>query len=109
MNFLDLKISIVDGLIKTDLYRKPTDKPRALLPSSAHPNHVPTNIVYGMAFCLLRICDSEDIFEERLLELKNNFLMPRNYKRKIIETQFKKVRDLPGADYKEKRILALQK
>ena len=58
-----------------------------------------------MGFRLLRICDSEEIFEERLLELKNEFLI----KIKIIESQFKKVRDLPGADYKEKRMLALQK
>ena len=32
-NFLNLKISIDHGVIHTDLYRKPTDKPRALLPS----------------------------------------------------------------------------
>ena len=72
-NFLDLKISILDGIIHTDLYRKPTDKPRALLPSSAHPNHIPTNIVYGAAFRLLRICDNEELFETRLNELKENF------------------------------------
>ena len=34
-DFLDLKISIKDGIIRIDLYRKPTHKPRALLPSSA--------------------------------------------------------------------------
>ena len=96
-------------MIRTDLYRKPTDKPRALLPSSAHPNHIPTNIIYSMAFHLLRICDSEDIFEERLAELKNNFLLPRHYKSRIIDNQFKRVRDLPGENFSEKRKNALQK
>ena len=43
--FLDLKISIEDGKISTDLYRKDTAKPRALLPSSAHPGHITSNIV----------------------------------------------------------------
>ena len=108
-NFLDLKISIVNGIIHTDLYRKSTDKPRALLPSSAHPNHIPTNIVYGAAFRLLRICDSEEVFETRLSELKTNFLIPRNYSRKLINTQFQKVRELPGNNYVERRKLALVK
>ena len=108
-NFLDLKISIVDGIIHTDLFRKPTDKPRALLPSSAHPNHISTNIIYGAAFRLLRICDSENIFETRLSELKNNFLIPRNYNSKLIESQFKKVRELPGNNYSDRRKLALAK
>ena len=108
-NFLDLKISIKDRVIRTDLYRKPTDKPRALLPSSAHPNHIPTNIIYSMAFRLLRICDDENIFNERLAELKNNFLLPRNYKSRIIDSQFKRVKELPGDTYTEKRKLALKK
>ena len=64
-NFLDLNISINQGRIHTDLYRKPTDKPRALLPSSAHPTHIPSNIVYSMAFRLIRICSSEENFEKR--------------------------------------------
>ena len=62
-----------------------------------------------MAFHLLRICDSEDIFEERLAELKNNFLLPRHYKSRIIDNQFKRVRDLPGENFSEKRKNALQK
>ena len=49
-NFLDLKISIQNSKIETDLYRKETTKPQALLPSSAHP------------FRLLRICSREKIF-----------------------------------------------
>ena len=93
---------IVDRVIRTDLYRKPTDKPRALLPSSAHPNQIPTNIIYSMAFRLLRICDAENIFEERLAELKNNFLLLRSYKKRIIDSQFKRVRELPGDTYAEK-------
>ena len=68
----------------TDLYRKPTDKPRALLPSSAHPTHITSNIVYSMAFRLLRICSQEENFKKRLRELKEDFLIPRGYKSKII-------------------------
>ena len=49
-NFLDLTIKIENGKITTDLYRKETDKPTALLPSSAHPGHIAKNIVYSMGF-----------------------------------------------------------
>ena len=107
--FLDLNIFVENGKIRTDLYRKETDKPRALLPSSAHPNHITSNIVYSMCFRLLRICDTEELFEERAAELKNDFLLPRGYKSRLVEAQFDRVRKLPGENYKEKRKLALEK
>ena len=108
-NFLDMKISIEDSRIQTDLYRKETTKPQALLPSSAHPGHITPNIVYSMAFRLMRICSREVIFEERLEELKFNFLIPRNYHPKIIDAEFKKVRSLPGADFVDRRLSSLAK
>ena len=49
-NFLDLQIKISGNKIITDLYRKATDKPTALLPSSSHLCHITPNIVYSMAF-----------------------------------------------------------
>ena len=36
--FLDTVVTIKDGIITTDLYRKPTDKVQYLLPTSCHPN-----------------------------------------------------------------------
>lgn len=107
--FLDLKISIENGKIETDLFRKDTAKPRALLPSSAHPGHITTNIVYSMAFRLIRICSTEEKFEERLAELKNDFLLPRNYHSKVIDSQFKRIRNLPGVNYIERRKKTLEK
>ena len=104
-DFLDLKISIHEGQIHTDLFRKPTDKPRALLPSSAHPSHIFHNIVYSMAFRLLRICSKEEYFEKRLSELKNEFLIPRGYRAQLIESQFKRVNNLEGNTYTEKLFL----
>ena len=107
--FLDMKIFIKDGKIETDLFRKQTSKPTALLPSSAHPGHITSNIIYSMAFRLLRICSKEEFFENRLLELKQEFLLPRNYHSKGIDSQFNRVRKLPGDNYSEKRSLALIK
>ena len=106
---LTLVIRIQNGKIITDLYRKETDKPSALLPSSAHPGHIPKNIVYSMGLRLLRICSSPELFEKRLEELKTDFLKPRNYKEKLINDQFERIRSLPGETFEEKRNFALKK
>ena len=71
INFLDLNISINEGKISTDLYKKDTSIPSALLPSSSHPEHVSKNIVFSMAFRLLRICSTPQLLDQRLLELQN--------------------------------------
>ena len=93
--------------IVTDLYRKETEKPRALLPSSCHPAHITKNTIYGLAFRLLRICSSESSFKYRLQELKKEYLIPRGYKDAIIEQQFAKVTNIEGQDYEHKRKAAL--
>ena len=62
-----------------------------------------------MAFRLLRICSKEEFFENRLSELRQEFLLPRNYHSKVIDSQFNRVRKLPGDNYSEKRSLALIK
>ena len=90
-------------MIGTDLYRKETDKPSALLPSSAHPGHITPNIVYSMGSRLLRICSSEEKFKSRLKQLKTEFLMPRNYNLSLIESEFDRVRELPADNFSEKR------
>ena len=82
-HFLDLNIQIVGNEIITDLYRKETDKPTA--------------------------CSSEQMFESRLKELKCDFLMPRGYKSKIVDTQFDRIRGLPGNNFEEKRLFSLEK
>ena len=58
---------------------------------------------------LLRICSAEDSFEKRLEELKSEFLIPRNYHNKIIESQYSRIRNLPGMNYLERRKNSLVK
>ena len=62
-----------------------------------------------MAFRLIRICSTEENFEKRLEELKIDFLVPRQYSSKVIESQFKRIRNLPGNDYLERREKTLEK
>ena len=82
---------------------------QSIVLSLAHPGHVTSNIIYSKAFRLLRICSDEINFEKRLSELKKEFLLPRNYHSKVIDSQYKRVRNLPGENYEEKRKLALKK
>ena len=90
-NFLDLKIAIEERKIVTDIYRKSTDNPSALLPSSSHPQHVSKNIVYTLAFRLLRICSTREILERRLEELQNQQLKLRNYRPSLIKKVFDEI------------------
>ena len=62
-----------------------------------------------MGFRLLRICSSQETFEYRLGELKKDFLLPRGYKSKLIDEGFRKIKDLPGNTFEEKRNEALKK
>ena len=52
--FLDMKIKIVGNRIVTDQYRKVTDKPTALLPSSAHLGHIIPNILDCSGYAVQR-------------------------------------------------------
>ena len=99
--FLDTTITIMDGIITTDLYRKPTDKVQYLLPSSCHPSHIFTNIPYSLALRLVRICSDNVILKKRLSELSDMFLS-RNYNKKVVEAAIKKAS-------KVDRLVALEK
>ena len=93
-DFLDTTISIKNGKISTDLYRKPTHSPQYLLPSSTHPPHCVKNIPFSLAYRLRRICSEDETFERRLLELQD-LLKERCYKNSIIEDAFKRARQIP--------------
>ena len=101
-HFLDLKITVKNRKIETDIYRKPTDHPSALLPSSSHPKHISKNIIYTMAFRLLRICSNQETLKLRLEELKFKYLIPRRYKGKHIDDVFSKILTLNRQTYLQK-------
>ena len=42
-----------------------------------------------MAFCLLRIVKSQELFEQRLKELKSDYMIPRDYKDSVIKMLLK--------------------
>ena len=84
-NFLDLKSTITDEGIVTDLYRKETDRVQYLLPSSCHPNHISTNVPYSLALRLVRICSRREYLLKRFKEL-SKMLTSRGYNKNVIKS-----------------------
>ena len=95
--FLDLTITIQNGLFVTDLYKKETAICQYLLPSSCHANHQWKNTIYSLALRLRRICSTEESFEKRLEELKTD-LLSRNYHLKFINEAFARAHAIKRVD-----------
>ena len=89
--FLDVSLSLIDGVFCTDVYSKPTDAHQYLNFNSCHPPHVRRGIPYGQALRIKRVCYSDKTFESRLGELKG-FLVKRGYNSEFVENQFDRVR-----------------
>ena len=58
VNYLDVQVINNNGVIKTDLYTKPTDKHQYLFHTSCHPKGCKESISYAQALRLRRICST---------------------------------------------------
>ena len=94
--FLDTSCSISNGKIILDLYRKPTDRNRYLLPDSCHPYSNIKNIPLSLAIRIVRICSEENSRELRFSELRE-MLLDRNYPIGIVNAAINKARAIPRA------------
>ena len=92
--FLDTSLSIQDGRVTVDLYRKPTDRNQYLLTSSCHPAHVTNNIPFSLALRIVRICSKQDTRDLRLKELQE-LLLARGYKSGVVKAALEKARQIP--------------
>ena len=103
ISFLDTTVSIKDGKLVTDLYRKPTDKCQYLLPSSCHPSFVSKNIPYSLALRIVRICSEPETLNMRLGELKE-MLLGRDYRPGVINSAIERAKLIPRKKALEKVI-----
>ena len=93
IEFLDVKVLNESGVLETDLYVKPTDTHQYLHHASCHPRACKKGIPYAQALRLRRICSKPCFFEERSTNLKE-FLTARGYKKKFVEDQIERARQL---------------
>ena len=87
VNFLDVTVSADEcGILRTDLYTKPTDTHQYLHATSCHPNHTKRSIAYSQSLRILRICSNLDTAKTRCGELTEN-LVKRGHNRKMVTRQ----------------------
>ncbi|GFO26689.1 hypothetical protein PoB_005319400 [Plakobranchus ocellatus] len=100
--FLDVLISLSDGILHTDLYSKPTDTFNYLHWSSCHPYHTKKNIPYSLAFRLIRIGSSEKHFTNRRHQ-PSLHLQSRGYPLRHIKSAITKAKQIPRHSAIQKR------
>ena len=88
INFLDVTVSLVEGVIETDLYVKPTDSHQYLQSSCLQSNCVTLSIVKRVyhIVTLLKlhcICSGTNYFDKRHNNLKR-FLLERGYSSTLV-------------------------
>ena len=66
VNFLDVKVSLIDQHLETGSYCKPTDCHQFLDFDSVHPIHLKESIVYNQDVCIKRLCSSNIAFKNHL-------------------------------------------
>ena len=84
IDFLDIRVEIVDKCLTTRLFRKPTAGNSLLHASSAHPAPLKNSIPYGELVRAKRNCSEELTFEEEKTEMVGRF-RARGYKDKTIK------------------------
>ena len=95
--FLDVMVSLHNGIIETDLFTKPTDKHQHLLSSLCHPHHTKKAIPFSLALRLRRICSTEAKFKHRINELKT-YLLAGGYNNNFLEKQFLRAATISRTD-----------
>ena len=91
--FFDTSISIENGRIEVDLYKKVTDRNQYLLPSSYHPKTTTQSIPYSLSLSIIRICTKSENRDKRLSELKE-LLLAREYPESLIDRSIEKSRKI---------------
>ena len=97
LEFLDLKLKMVNGKISVDVFSKPTNSFTYVLPSTCYPNRNIRNVPKGIALRLRRICDSDEKYDERSEEYQK-YLIARDYQPGSLERQFEEVKKLSRSE-----------
>ena len=90
LEFLDVHTSIVNNVVTTDLFSKPTDKHMYLHMCSSHPESTKKAIPCGLGVRRKRTCSSNDNYLRHRKDLKSH-LQDRGYNANFIEDELGKV------------------
>ena len=87
--FLDVLVILLNGVLYTDLYTKPTDKFQYLNFKSSHPYHQKSSLPYSLALRIRRICSHTTDFRRHCDDLTRH-LRQRGYKLGLIKEGIRK-------------------
>ena len=85
ITFLDSRISLSGGKLKTSIFTKPTDRKAYVHSRSYHPRSTKEAIAYGQALRLRRICTEEGDFWKAAEKLKQDLVKRGYQEQKIME------------------------
>ena len=92
--FLDTRVYVKNGQLKTDLHVKPTDMHQYLHADSCHPRHCKTAIHVSQTLRLRRICSEQDNLQKQCQELKHH-LTNRGYEEQQPDLEIQRALDIP--------------
>ena len=84
LEFLDLRIMIINGRLETEIFVKPTNLQIFLDYTSNHPTHCKNAIVYSQALRVVELCSQPDSAKKHLENLSEKFRI-RNYPESVIK------------------------
>ena len=88
---LDLKLSLSNGYLSTDLHIKFTDRHQFLHYTSCHLDHTKRSIIYSQSLGMSRICFYKSDFLKHLESMNSRFDI-RGYPNKLIEHEMEKMK-----------------
>ena len=94
VNFLHVTVSLIEGVIETDLCIKSAGSNQYLLTNSCHPFHCKKSIPYSQAPRLSCICSETNSFDKRCKDLER-FLLERGCNSKLVWKEKRQRRAIP--------------
>ena len=87
LEFLDLKLKIIEGKIKVDACSKPANSFAYVLPSTCYPCKIIRKVPKGIALRLWHICHTDEKHNERTSKYQK-YLIVREYNPTLLKKQF---------------------
>ena len=102
LEFLDLKLKIIEGKIRVDVFGKPINSFSYTTPNTCYPKNNICNIPRGIALRLRKICDDDETFKKRSSEYQN-YLIARDHKPSMVKKQFSEVKKKTRSEARQKQ------
>ena len=102
IDFLNITVSLIKGVLDTELYVKPTDSHQYLQSNSHHPFYCKRGTPYIQALRLNRICPETNSFDKLCNDLER-FLLEKRYTSYLLWKEILWERKIPRNDLLDKK------